>query len=205
MERVIRQICILGTLESLPQYARSARVVTKHTDNAPLEEHSPRVRPGSGELSTHRSSFHRWNTRLQYSASFTGLDLIYPPADSHIVWHQLCISQILHVILHRLLQLREREKVQSARFEFSRCIRSASRSDKLFGCHHENHRKSALPKVLLDQAIRILIIERQHAAASMLDKDYLLRPQELLRDDDAAQRNMCRGSSLQRRSVSISG
>ena len=47
---------------------------------------------------------------------------------------------------------------------------------------------SALPKVLLDYAIGIFVLECQHAATRVLDEDNLLSPEELLRNDDAPQR-----------------
>ena len=48
-------------------------------------------------------------------------------------------------------------------------------------------RQQNIPKVLRNDLVGILIPERQHAAARVLDEDNLVGAEQLLADDDAAE------------------
>jgi hypothetical protein len=48
--------------------------------------------------------------------------------------------------------------------------------------------RDVIPKVLRYNTICILVLEGQHPASGMLDKHDLVGAQQLLRDDDAAER-----------------
>lgn len=93
--------------------------------------------------------------------------------------------------MHGLLQIREREEVsQPAGFQLGRSFgpvtnKKVSQSVRL---QCEGHRSSNpyIPQVLIDQPVRILIGESQHAAAGMFDQHDLLGSQKLLGDDDTA-------------------
>lgn len=111
------------------------------------------------------------------------LNLINPPTNRHAIRHKLARLQKSHIVLNRFLQLGERQKVKVLGFEFSRGFLTV-----LHVSLSHNHLKSAnLPKILLNNPISILILERQHPTASVLDKDDLVRAEELLRDDDGAE------------------
>ena len=53
-----------------------------------------------------------------------------------------------------------------------------------------------VPEILLNNAIRIFVLERQHAATSVFDQHDLLGAKKLLGDDDAAESVLCGCSRL---------
>ncbi len=53
-----------------------------------------------------------------------------------------------------------------------------------------------VPKISGNKFHGIFVLEREHAAASVFDKQDLLRPQQLLRDDDASKSIHCHGASI---------
>jgi hypothetical protein len=58
----------------------------------------------------------------------------------------------------------------------------------LLGRQQKGSNAANSPKVLLDNANRVLVLERQHPTASMLHQHNLVGAQQLLRDDDTSKR-----------------
>jgi hypothetical protein len=121
---------------------------------------------------------------LNNALGLASFNLIHPPRNGHRVRNQLGRLQKLDIILHGLLQLWEGQEVQASRLEF-RCgagtVISSEPNISLVTVGRDNS-----PKVLLDNTVRILILERQHAASGVLDEHNLGGGEELLADDDGA-------------------
>ena len=93
------------------------------------------------------------------------LNLIDPATDLHTLRHQLCAPQILDIILHCSVQLWKRQEIGYFALQLLHC----------FGA-----------KVLLNDAHRVRVLERQHPTAGVFDEYDLGCAEELFADDDAA-------------------
>lgn len=61
---------------------------------------------------------------LDHTTCLPGFDFIHPPADRDTLRDKLGILDILHIGLHSLLQLRERQEIQATGFQLSRSVRT---------------------------------------------------------------------------------
>ena len=88
------------------------------------------------------------------------LDLIHPSRNRNTIRDCLALLQKLHIILHSLVKIRKRLKVQASQLLLPTSA-----------------------EILLHNRMCVFVLEREHATAGMLYEEDLVRAEQLLGDD----------------------
>ena len=88
------------------------------------------------------------------------LDLIHPSRDRNTIRDCLALLQELHIILHSLMKIWKRLKIQPSQLLLPTSA-----------------------EILLHDRVCVLVLEREHATAGMLYEEDLVRAEQLLGDD----------------------
>lgn len=119
-------------------------------------------------------------------------DIIHPSRNRHILGHKFRLLQILDVLHDRLVEIGKRQEIGDLFAQFGDSALSASPTQSAHFISHPllstTRERKHKPKIILHNRHRILMLKRQHPAPRMLDQHNLVCRQQLLADDDGAER-----------------